>query len=143
MDWNAIVCAPCSAAAPDKPAALGTVARDSPTEPGMLPTPGNSTTFTLRFNGSVAATYSGEVKIDHNETPGAQFKFTVNATALGSGIFVNFQPAAAEVPTGYLLDAGQVFGNRGNGYSYGFNQTITSATRDRDIPHLAHRAGAT
>ncbi|MBA3685249.1 MAG: PD40 domain-containing protein [Planctomycetes bacterium] len=35
---------------------------------------------------------------------------------------INFQPAAATVPAGYLADAGQVFAARGNGFSYGWRQ---------------------
>jgi hypothetical protein len=46
---------------------------------------------------------------------------------------INFQPAGRPVPSGYLADVGLVFGNRGNGFSYGWNQVISSATRDRNI----------
>jgi RHS repeat-associated protein len=49
--------------------------------------------------------------------------FTVN---------LNFQPAAAAVPDGYLADSGAVFGARGNGYSYGWNADNTANTRDRN-----------
>ena len=34
---------------------------------------------------------------------------------------INFQPATATVPTGYVADSGAVFGDRGNGLSYGWN----------------------
>src|SRR3712207_4130247 len=34
---------------------------------------------------------------------------------------VNFQPAAAPVPAGYVADSGKVFGSRGNGFTYGWN----------------------
>ena len=44
---------------------------------------------------------------------------------------VNFQPAAAPVPIGYLPDSGEVFADRGNGYSYGFD-TDTFETIWRD-----------
>lgn len=43
---------------------------------------------------------------------------------------INFQPSGAPVPEGYLADTGAVFGDRGNGYVYGWNATNT-ATRDR------------
>jgi len=46
-------------------------------------------------------------------------------------ILVNFQPAGAPVPAGYLVDAGAAFGPRGNGYSYGWN-AATPDTRDRN-----------
>ena len=45
---------------------------------------------------------------------------------------INFQPASAAVPAGYLADGGSVFGNRGNGYSYGWNIVNTANARDRN-----------
>jgi hypothetical protein len=45
---------------------------------------------------------------------------------------INFQPANAVVPAGYLPDSGASFGNRGNGYHYGWNTTVNH-TRDRNI----------
>jgi glucose/arabinose dehydrogenase len=47
-------------------------------------------------------------------------------------IRVNFQPASAIVPSGYLMDAGFVYGNRGNGQTYGWTLDNTSAARDRN-----------
>jgi hypothetical protein len=44
---------------------------------------------------------------------------------------INFQPSEAGMPNGYLVDSGSSFGNRGNGYSYGWNAT-TPITRDRN-----------
>lgn len=35
-------------------------------------------------------------------------------------VSINFQPASALVPAGYLPDTSQVFGDRGNGHSYGW-----------------------
>jgi glucose/arabinose dehydrogenase len=49
-----------------------------------------------------------------------------------SAIRINFQPAAAPVPAGYLADAGLVFANRGNGQSYGWTADNTAQTRDRN-----------
>ena len=46
--------------------------------------------------------------------------------------FVNFQPATSPVPAGYLVDSGQVYGNRGNGFTYGWDASNTSFTRDRN-----------
>ncbi|MDB5358408.1 MAG: hypothetical protein JWN24_4861 [Phycisphaerales bacterium] len=34
---------------------------------------------------------------------------------------INFQPVAAPSPAGYVADNGDVFGDRGNGFSYGWN----------------------
>ncbi len=45
---------------------------------------------------------------------------------------VNFQPATAAVPAGYLVDAGATFANRGNGYSYGWNVNNAVTARDRN-----------
>lgn len=47
-------------------------------------------------------------------------------------IRINFQPAGAPVPAAYLEDAGAVFGNRGNGQSYGWNANNAVQTRDRN-----------
>ncbi len=50
----------------------------------------------------------------------------------GEVIKINFQQAGAEVPEEYLPDYGEVFGDRGNGYSYGWSQNMTGQTRDRN-----------
>jgi len=44
---------------------------------------------------------------------------------------INFQLASAEVPAGYLPDSGLAFGDRGNGYSYGWSRDISADSRDR------------
>ncbi len=55
------------------------------------------------------------------------------AGAPPSGVIrINFQPAAAPVPAGYLPDGGLVFGSRGNGHSYGWTVSNTSQARDRN-----------
>jgi hypothetical protein len=46
-------------------------------------------------------------------------------------IRINFQPAGVPVPTGYLADVGAVFGDRGNGYSYGWNRDNSAQSRIR------------
>src|SRR3954462_6411626 len=54
---------------------------------------------------------------------------------LHGGLFdlhVNFQPAAAAVPSGYLADGGSVYGNRGNGFTYGWDVSNTGAARERN-----------
>ena len=50
----------------------------------------------------------------------------------GELVKINFQLAGAPVPEGYLPDTGQVFGDRGNGYTYGWSQDMTGQTRDRN-----------
>ena len=47
-------------------------------------------------------------------------------------IKINFQPRDEKVPAGYLKDSGEVFGNRGNGYSYGWSEEMLSKTRKRN-----------
>jgi N-acetylneuraminic acid mutarotase len=44
----------------------------------------------------------------------------------------NFQPASAPAVTGYLVDAGQKYGDRGNGLTYGWNAANTGNARDRN-----------
>ena len=50
----------------------------------------------------------------------------------GVAVGINMQPAGAPVPAGYLADTGAGFGNRGNGYSYGWDSDVSSAARDRN-----------
>ena len=50
----------------------------------------------------------------------------------GFEAFVNFQPASAPVPAGYVADGGAVFGDRGNGLSYGWDVNNASFARDRN-----------
>src|SRR5688500_2139422 len=45
---------------------------------------------------------------------------------------VNFQPATAAVPAGYLADSGATFGNRGNGWNYGWDIDNTAGARERN-----------
>jgi hypothetical protein len=45
---------------------------------------------------------------------------------------INFQPANAAVPAGYLADAGAVFGVHGNGERYGWNTSNAGQGRDRN-----------
>jgi glucose/arabinose dehydrogenase len=46
-------------------------------------------------------------------------------------ININFQPAASAVPAKYLVDGGNTYGPRGNGFSYGWNINHTDVVRDR------------
>jgi hypothetical protein len=49
-----------------------------------------------------------------------------------SATLINFQPANASVPSGYLVDAGDSYGNRGNGQTYGWVGADNYRTRDRN-----------
>ena len=54
------------------------------------------------------------------------------SAAPSTTIRINFQPAAAAVPAGYLADAGLAYAVRGNGQTYGWNADNTAQTRDRN-----------
>ncbi|MEJ7711856.1 MAG: DNRLRE domain-containing protein [Pyrinomonadaceae bacterium] len=56
----------------------------------------------------------------------------VIATGEGWNAKVNFQPAGATVPSGYLADAGAIYGERGGGYAYGWSADASANTRDRN-----------
>ncbi len=51
----------------------------------------------------------------------------------GDTHLVNFQLAGATVPTRYLPDVGQVFGDRGGGLFYGWSSDHTDVSRDRGV----------
>ena len=55
------------------------------------------------------------------------------SAAITSPIRVNFQPIGQAIPSGYLQDGGQVYGDRGNGQTYGWNIDLQSASRDRNV----------
>lgn len=44
---------------------------------------------------------------------------------------INFQPLADAPPTGWLRDGGEVYADRGNGFTYGWNADATTYTRLR------------
>jgi len=52
---------------------------------------------------------------------------------------VNFQLATAQVPPGYLPDSGLPFGDRGNGYTYGWSRDISADARDKNNAHPDQR----
>jgi hypothetical protein len=54
-------------------------------------------------------------------------------------IKINFQLEGYDVPEGYLPDYGYTFGDRGNGYIYGWNSDTTSSARDRAGTHSDQR----
>jgi hypothetical protein len=59
---------------------------------------------------------------------------TVTGTA-GDSAFrlrVNFQPAKRPVPEGYRVDDGSTFGDRGDGFRYGWNADFTKGARARE-----------
>ncbi|TWT33997.1 Soluble aldose sugar dehydrogenase YliI precursor [Posidoniimonas corsicana] len=66
---------------------------------------------------------------DHADWADARF-FSVAATPVVS---VNFQLDGVPTPVGYLADAGEVYADRGNGWSYGWQSDHTDVSRDRDV----------
>lgn len=46
-------------------------------------------------------------------------------------VSVNFQPAKVPVPTGYVADTGALYGDRGNGYTYGWTGKLPAITREQ------------
>lgn len=58
----------------------------------------------------------------------------------GSSIKINFLPSGAQAAPGYLSDTGQKFGDRGNGYQYGWNKNNTDNARDRNSNLSANQA---
>jgi hypothetical protein len=97
---------------------------------------GESTTapFTCAYEGTTAGEHEFHARVTF---AGDQCSTTppVKVTALAyvplPEIHVNFQPPGRPVPAGYLADTAEVYGDRGNGRSYGWNLSDTK-TRDRD-----------
>lgn len=88
-------------------------------------------------------------------TPTANATYTAAYAAAGAfGAKINFQTTTSPGYPGYLADVGLIFGNRGNGQSYGWNVDNTASARDRNSPdspderydtfnHLQKPGGAT
>src|SRR5207244_7134905 len=47
--------------------------------------------------------------------------------------YINFQPTGVPVPAGYRADYGLAFGDRGNGFSYGWDVDNSANTAVRDV----------
>ncbi|MDQ4078246.1 MAG: hypothetical protein M3220_18620 [Chloroflexota bacterium] len=56
----------------------------------------------------------------------------VGAQQDGMNVRINFQPESSEIPAGYLADVGAEYGERDNGYTYGWNEDNRENARDRD-----------
>ena len=61
----------------------------------------------------------------------AEVELLSGGAATAGALKINFQQVGGEVPEGYLPDGGEVFGDRGNGYSYGWDMDIQGTSRDR------------
>jgi glucose/arabinose dehydrogenase/PKD repeat protein len=70
-------------------------------------------------------------------TPATATTYTATFSAAAPTRLINFQPAGSPVPAGYLADTGAIFGNRGNGQSYGWNLNNAATARDRNAANSA------
>ncbi len=128
-----------------------TIRADDKSRPINQPNPSLTATYTGFVNGDTSASLDSAVSLSTTATQSspagtypiiasgaadANYSIThVNGTLTVNAAFaakINFQPTASPIPAGYLPDDGSVFGNRGNGYTYGWNAKNTSFTRDRN-----------
>ena len=86
---------------------------------------------------SSARTYYYRVNATNSYGSSAYSTVASAATPSLPTIRINFQPSSAAVPSGYFADTGSSYGNRGNGYSYGWSSSNTSNTRDRNSSRSA------
>lgn len=123
--------------------------RTSPTGPETLISTGTSTSWTLPTADDRATYYvrvyaenaggrgpaslevvSPPTIVDPTPRPGPQG--APGVAQLAPTLRINFQPAGSATPPGYLADTGAVFGDRGNGYAYGWLTDNTLQARDRN-----------
>ena len=76
--------------------------------------------------------YKNGIAVNH-DTCYWQFNGPYNITVAPAAIQINFETTATVTPAGYLKDAGNLYGDRGNGYTYGWNQNITTNARERNV----------
>jgi hypothetical protein len=67
-----------------------------------------------------------------NATGTSDYSAIVSRTTPAFGLNVNFALSTAPVPPGYFQDTGSVFGDRGNGQSYGWDRDVTADGRQRN-----------
>ena len=65
--------------------------------------------------------------------PGEDALAETSEAATAFSAKINFQPAGSAIPSGYLVDAANVYGARGNGLTYGWSGDNTSQSRDRNL----------
>jgi len=95
----------------------------------------SSTSYTdTGLSGSTQYTYTvkaRDLSPNRNETAASAGATATTGSVAFDPIYINFQPSSLPVPAGYLMDAGSTYGDRGNGYIYGWNVNIAGDTRDR------------
>ncbi|WP_425400133.1 NPCBM/NEW2 domain-containing protein [Aeoliella sp.] len=69
------------------------------------------------------------VGFDHADWAGARLALAASEPVVN----INFQLDTAATPAGYLADSGQLYGNQGNGWNYGWSSDHTDVSRDRDL----------
>jgi len=74
-----------------------------------------------------------DMSAEQNETAAsAAASATTDAAPLFDPIYINFQLDTAPVPSGYLVDGGYIYADRGNGQTYGWSSDMTGEARDRN-----------
>src|SRR5207244_779141 len=128
-----------------------TIKADDKSRPAGQPNPPLTATYTGFVNGDTVASLDTPVVLSttaNSTSPAGSYPITASGAADANytitfvngtltvtpafKAFVNFQPASSPVPAGYWVDSGQVYGNRGNGFTYGWDTSNTSFTRDRN-----------
>ncbi|HYE05908.1 MAG TPA: hypothetical protein VEL07_10375 [Planctomycetota bacterium] len=77
------------------------------------------------------------IRPDANAGAGAKIGWIDIARVADTTIRVNFQPAAAPAPSGFVVDGGAVFAARGVGLAYGWDQDVSADARDRGVAGVA------
>jgi len=72
--------------------------------------------------------------VSATHTPTGQVTSSTTSVHVSSplNLKINFQLATSPTPAGFLPDSGAIFGDRGNGYRYGWNSDVSSVARDRN-----------
>jgi len=128
-----------------------TIKADNKSRPYGQPNPPLTATYTGFVNGDSAASLDAQVVLSttaNGGSPVGNYPITASGAAdanytisFANGTltvttafkaFVNFQPAASPLPSGYLMDGGYAYGDRGNGFTYGWNTNNTGFARDRN-----------
>ena len=165
MTVNAVNDAPTISNIPDQTTALNTptaaipfTVGDVETPAGSLQVSGSSANQALAPDGNIvfggsganrtvtitpATGQFGSVTIiisvsDGIATSSDTFVLTVNPPPPAFTVAkINFQPASSPVPAGYLADGGLVYGNRGNGLTYGWSVDNMGNMFDRNSSRAA------
>lgn len=94
---------------------------------------GTGIRFSSAHKGATGAAETPKVSIAGGNRS-AMIGFVLQKAGTGSAaseVSINFQPDGAATPAGFLKDAGHAFGDRGNGYAYGWSVDNRAEARDR------------